>query len=70
MFTDVLKKFFTGDAENENKEATLRTEKEASMFQQIKTAAARSNDTLVGDAIGCAALMIILVVGLYLPGLV
>lgn len=39
------------------------------MFHQIKTAAARSNDTLLGDAIGGAALMIMLVVGLFLPGL-
>ncbi|WP_281272578.1 hypothetical protein [Roseovarius spongiae] len=38
------------------------------MFRQIKTAAARSNDTLLGDAIGGAALMVTLVVGLYLPG--
>ena len=39
------------------------------MFHQIKTAAVRSNDTLLGDAIGGVALMVTLVVGLYLPGL-
>ncbi len=32
------------------------------MFHQIKTAAVRSNDTLLGDAIGGVALMVTLVV--------
>ena len=40
------------------------------MLRQIKTAAARSNDTLLGDAVGGAALVIMLVGGLYLPGLI
>ncbi len=40
------------------------------MFHQIKAAVARSNDTLMGDAIGGAALMVMLVGGLYLPSLV
>nr|WP_309502216.1 hypothetical protein [uncultured Roseovarius sp.] len=40
------------------------------MFHQIKAAAIRSNDTLLGDAIGGAALIVMLVVGLFLPGLV
>ncbi len=39
------------------------------MIRQIKSAANRSRDTLLGDAIGGAALMILLVVGLFLPGL-
>lgn len=40
------------------------------MLRQIKTAACQSKDTLLGDAIGAAALMITLVAGLYLPGLI
>lgn len=40
------------------------------MFKEIKAVAIRSQDTLVADALGAAALMITLVVGLYLPGLV
>ncbi|SHK77948.1 hypothetical protein ROG8370_00146 [Roseovarius gaetbuli] len=39
------------------------------MLHQIKTAAARSQDTLLADALGAAALMITLVGALYLPGL-
>jgi hypothetical protein len=39
------------------------------MIQQIKSAATRSQDTLLGDAIGMAALMVMLVGGLFLPGL-
>jgi hypothetical protein len=38
------------------------------MIQQIKSAASRSRETLLGDAIGGAALMIVLVGGLFLPG--
>jgi hypothetical protein len=39
-------------------------------LRQIKTIAVRSQDTLLQDAIGAAALMVILVVGLYLPSFV
>jgi len=39
------------------------------MLQQIKTTALRSRDTLMGDLIGGAALMVTLLGGLYLPGL-
>ncbi|MEB8386254.1 hypothetical protein OO012_03355 [Rhodobacteraceae bacterium KMM 6894] len=39
------------------------------MLHQIKTTAARSHDTLLGDAMGAAALMVMLIGGLYLPGL-
>lgn len=38
------------------------------MMNQIKTAASRSRDTLMGDFIGAAALMVTLIGGLYLPG--
>lgn len=39
-------------------------------LRQIKIIAVRSQDTLLQDAIGAAALMVILVVGLYLPSFV
>jgi len=39
------------------------------MMTQIKTAIRRSNDTLLQDAIGAAALIVMLVVGLHLPSL-
>lgn len=39
------------------------------MMHQIKSAAARSSETILGDAIGAAALMVMLVGALYLPGL-
>lgn len=38
------------------------------MLHQMRTAALRSGDTIVGDAIGAVALMIMLVGALYLPG--
>ena len=37
------------------------------MFEQIKIVIERSRDTLLSDAIGAMALMVILVVGLHLP---
>ena len=70
LFTYVLIKFFTERFKSENKGATQRIGKESPMFHQIKAAAIRSNDTLLGDAIGGAALIVMLVVGLFLPGLV
>ena len=39
------------------------------MINQIKTVAARSQETLLGDAAGAAALVIMLMGCLYLPGL-
>lgn len=42
---------------------------DAAMAQEIKAAVARSKDTLLSDAIGCAALVVILVGGLSLPTL-
>ncbi len=38
------------------------------MLHQIKIAAQRSGDTILGDAIGAIALMIMLIGALYLPG--
>jgi len=39
-------------------------------YQTIKGIATRSKDTLAHDALGAAALIMMLVVGLHLPGLV
>ncbi len=39
------------------------------MLRQIRTAAENAQDTLLGDLLGGAALMVTLVAGLYLPGL-
>lgn len=40
------------------------------MTQQIRTAFTESRETLLKDAIGAASLVVLLVVGLSLPGLV
>lgn len=40
------------------------------MLMQLKATVIRSQDTILADALGAAALMATLVVGLYLPGLV
>tara|TARA_R110002020_G_scaffold52195_1_gene146992 strand:+ start:575 stop:703 length:129 start_codon:yes stop_codon:yes gene_type:complete len=39
-------------------------------LRTIRTVAARSHDTLLQDAVGAAALIVMLVAGLHLPGLV
>jgi len=39
------------------------------MFRQIKVTAIRSSDTLLGDFLGAAALMVTLIAGLWLPGM-
>lgn len=39
------------------------------MFQQIRTTLTRTQDSLLSDALGAAALMVILMVGLHLPAL-
>ena len=40
------------------------------MTEEIKSVISRSRDTIVGDALGVAALMVMLIVGLALPGLI
>ena len=40
------------------------------MSEEIKSVIARSRDTILADALGVVALMVILIVGLALPGLV
>ena len=46
---------------------TLRSD---TMGNEIKTVIIRSSDTIVADAIGAAALLVMLFVGLSLPGMV
>jgi hypothetical protein len=41
--------------------------KDKPMIEQIKTTIERSRATLLSDAVGALALMVILVVGLHLP---
>mgnify|MGYP001804610975 CR=1 FL=1 len=40
------------------------------MAEEIKSVIVRSRDTIIADALGVAALMVMLVVGLALPGLI
>ena len=40
------------------------------MAEDIKSVIARSRDTLLADALGVVALMVMLIVGLALPGLI
>ncbi|WP_341213143.1 hypothetical protein [uncultured Limimaricola sp.] len=40
------------------------------MARELKLVVNRSRDTLVADALGAASLMILLFVGLWLPGLI
>ncbi|WP_333712892.1 hypothetical protein [Yoonia sp.] len=39
------------------------------MAEEIKSVLTRSRETIVADALGVAALMVLLIVGLALPGL-
>ncbi len=39
------------------------------MFTELKAIIDRSAPTLLGDAVGAAALVVLLMAGLYLPGL-
>jgi hypothetical protein len=58
--------------QNENKGATEEHEALTDMttIRQIKTIATRAQDTLLQDAIGMAALVVMLFVGLSLPSFV
>lgn len=40
------------------------------MLHQMRTAAIRAQETIIGDALGALALLVTLVGALYLPGLV
>jgi hypothetical protein len=65
LSANVLKKFFTRRAENENNIAT--TEEERGMLTELKTVFAKSSDTLIEDALGVLALFGLLFIGLTLP---
>ncbi|SFS10892.1 hypothetical protein SAMN05444714_1253 [Yoonia litorea] len=69
MFTNVLKKFFTLTVGYENKVATEHSRNTA-MAEEIKLVLTRSRETIVADALGVVALMVLLIVGLTLPGLI
>ena len=70
MFTNVLIKFFTFGLKFENKLGThnLKTGT-AHMLIELKSAIERTSATLPGDLAGAAALVVMLIVGLHLPGL-
>lgn len=70
MFANVLKKFFTKGYVFENKEATNLQTGVAQMLNELKEILDRTSSTLLSDFAGAAALVIMLVVGLHLPGLV
>jgi len=56
--------------EYENKAATETSVRSQPMFSDLKSVLLRSRETLIEDAAGALALMVMLVVGLHLPGLV
>ena len=66
MFANILKKFFTWTGKNENKGATTGN---IDMLTEMKNVVTRSSSTLLQDAAGAAALVLMLVIGLNLPGL-
>jgi hypothetical protein len=71
MFSDVLKKFFTPSHEHENKEATrFQPEWFTPMIEDLKSAFSRAPATLPADMAGAAALVILVIAALHLPGLV
>jgi hypothetical protein len=45
-------------------------ERDMTFYQTLKAIARRSQDTLVHDAVGAAALIVMLMVGLHLPAFV
>lgn len=69
MFANVLKKFFTGRTQYENKTATATPERIAAMIDDVRNALSRNPATLARDFAGAGALVVILLVGLSLPGL-
>lgn len=79
MFANVLKKFFTECVRSENKGSTNTAECDQQtqdspearvMIEQIRNTFQHSPTTLLQDAVGAAALIVMLVVALHLPGLV
>jgi len=74
MFTFVLKKFFTERFKFENKEATpqparcLTRNKRTPAMTELRETLARASGTLAQDFAGAAALAVIVLVALTLPG--
>ncbi len=69
MFTNVPKKFFTSSAKIWNKEATNKKTAGFKMVSQIVKIVKRSPSSLLEDTVGCAAIFVVLLVGLSLPGM-
>ena len=70
MFSKVLKKFFTSDPQNENKRITnvlKRFTTGTKMITTLRHTARRNAHTLAEDALGVAALLVLLLGGLHLP---
>ncbi len=70
MFHKVLKMFFTLLTKYENKRETHGFRGRCEMLHQMRIAAIRAQETIIGDALGALALLVTLVGALYLPGLV
>ncbi len=79
VFANVLIKFFTEAFKNENKGSTNTAECDQQtqffleanfMIEQIKNTLQHSPSTLLQDAVGAASLIVILLVGLHMPGLI
>jgi len=66
VFTNVLKKFFTGSTNHENNRATSM---EDAMKHAVKTLLAHSPRGAMEDVVGLAALFVLLFAVLSLPGL-
>jgi hypothetical protein len=69
-FTNVLKKFFTGAAKHENKSATRCRPEVPPMFEDLQSAIARAGASLPADMAGAAAIVVLFLAALHLPGLV
>jgi hypothetical protein len=70
LFANVLKKFFTPGASCENKGATKTLPEVPTMLEDLKSALSRTPATLGGDMAGGAALVILFLAVLHLPGFV
>jgi hypothetical protein len=70
LFANVLKKFFTPEAGCENKWATTTLPEVPIMLEDLKSALNRAPATLGGDMAGGAALVILFLAALHLPGFV
>lgn len=68
-FTNVPIKFFTSSVNLWNKEATKETTRQDNqMLSQTYKIVSRAPGTVAQDAIGCIAIVVMLIVALSLPG--